>query len=250
MRIWKTPSHCLPALLTLCLATSGHAQDDSNYPNQPIRVIAPVGAGAGVDTAARVTAEAVEKHLGQRLIIENKPGAGMRIGTALAAKSQPDGYTLLFVPPAPVAVLEHFPQKLDYDPRRDFRPVAIVVYQPVLFIVRPSLGVKTVAEFVAHAKGNPGKVSFGIQGLGNEQHVMVELFKTTAGINVTLVPYNAAAQGRPAIPARAGQARSRSRADRWRARLRDSIRQRASATGRAPAAPAPAPRRCASPRRH
>jgi tripartite-type tricarboxylate transporter receptor subunit TctC len=184
----------MPALLTLCIAASGHAQDGSNYPNRPIRVIVPAGAGAGLDTAARVSAEAVEKHLGQRLIIENKPGAGLRIGTALAAKSQPDGYTLLFAPPAPVAVLEHFPQKLDYDPGRDFRPVAIAVYQPVLFIVRPSLGIKTLAEFVAYAKNNPGKISFGIQGLGNEQHVMVEVFKKTAGVNLTLVPYNAAAQ--------------------------------------------------------
>jgi tripartite-type tricarboxylate transporter receptor subunit TctC len=194
MHIRKTLSPFMLALLILCIAAPGLAQDHSDYPNRPIRVIAPVGPGAGVDIAARVSAEAVEKHLGQRLIIENKPGAGLRIGTAAAAKAMPDGYTLLFAPPAPIAVVEHFPQKIDYNPGRDFRPVAIALYQPVLFIVRPSLGVKTVAEFVAHAKTNPAKISFGIQGLGSEMHLMVEVFKKSAGVNLTLVPYLVATQ--------------------------------------------------------
>jgi tripartite-type tricarboxylate transporter receptor subunit TctC len=184
----------LTVVLALCLGSPACAEDASAYPTKPVRVIVPVGAGAGIDTAARVTAEAVEKHLGQRIIIENKPGAGLRIGTAQVAKSPPDGYTLLFTSPSPIAVVEHFSPNLDYVPARDFRPVAIGVYQPVLFIVRPSLGVKSIAEFVAYAKSNPGKISFGIQGLGGEMHLMVEVFKKSAGINLTLVPYNAAAQ--------------------------------------------------------
>ena len=100
----------------------------ADYPNRPIRVIVPVGAGAGIDTAARVTAEAAEKHLGQRFVIENKPGAGQRLGAAMAAKVAADGYTLLFTTPSPIVVAEHFPQKLDYDPEQDFRPVAIAVF--------------------------------------------------------------------------------------------------------------------------
>ena len=194
MHVQKLLQGVLFALALLTAGQPSSAQDSADYPNRPIRVIVPVGAGAGMDTAARVSAEAVEKHLGQRLVIENKPGAGQRLGTALAAKSPADGYTLLFVPPAPIAVVEHFPQKLDYDPIHDFRPIAVAVYQPVLFIVRPSLGVKSVDELVAYAKKHPSKVSFGIQGLGGEMHLMVEVFKKTAGINVTLVPYNAAAQ--------------------------------------------------------
>jgi tripartite-type tricarboxylate transporter receptor subunit TctC len=193
MSIPGTLSH-LTVVLALCLGSPACAEDASAYPTKPVRVIVPVGAGAGIDTAARVTAEAVEKHLGQRIIIENKPGAGLRIGTAQVAKSPPDGYTLLFTSPSPIAVVEHFSQNLDYVPARDFRPVAIGVYQPVLFIVRPSLGVKSIAEFVAYAKSNPGKISFGIQGLGGEMHLMVEVFKKSAGVNLTLVPYNAAAQ--------------------------------------------------------
>src|SRR5215210_2287250 len=182
-------------VLALCLgAPSTQAQDAMDYPNRPIRVIVPVGAGAGLDTAARVSAEAVEKHLGQRLIIENKPGAGQRIGTALAAKATPDGYTLLFTSPSPIVVAEHFPQKLEFEPSRDFRPVAIAIYQPVVLIVRPTLGVKTGAEFIAYAKNNPGKVSFGVQGIGGEMHLMLEGLKKGAGLHITHVPYNAAAQ--------------------------------------------------------
>jgi tripartite-type tricarboxylate transporter receptor subunit TctC len=190
MRIASLLAGCA---LTL-LAVQAHAQGAADYPNRPIRVVVPVGAGAGMDNAARVTATAVEKHIGQTLVIENKPGAGGRIGAASVAKAAPDGYTLLFSSPSVITVAEHFPQKMDFEPARDFRPVAIGLFQPVLLIVRAGLGPKTVDEFIAYAKTNPGKVSFGVQGLGGEMHLSVELFKKTAGINVTLVPYNAAAQ--------------------------------------------------------
>jgi tripartite-type tricarboxylate transporter receptor subunit TctC len=175
-------------------ATQVQAQDVGDYPNRPIRIVVPVGAGAGMDNAARVTAAAVEKHIGQTLVIENKPGAGSRIGAAMVAKAPPDGYTLLFTSPSAIAVAEHFPQKMDYEPARDFRPIAIGLFQPVLLIVRPGLGVKTVDEFVAYAKANPGKISFGVQGLGGEMHLSLELFKKTAGMSITHVPYNAASQ--------------------------------------------------------
>ncbi len=187
-------SHLISALLVLCFSVTSHAQDAGDYPNRPIRVIVPVGAGAGMDNAARVTAAAVEKHIGQTLVIENKPGAGSRIGAAMVAKAQPDGYTLLFTSPSVITVAEHFPQKMDFEPAKDFRPVAIGLFQPVLLIVRPGLGIKTVDEFVAFARNNPGKISFGIQGLGGEMHLSLEVFKKTAGMNVTAVPYNAAAQ--------------------------------------------------------
>ena len=193
MRSPRTLQHLILVSLALCLSTA-HAQDASDYPNRPIRVVVPVGAGAGIDTAARVTAAAAEPLLGQRFVIENKPGAGTRIGAAQVAKAAPDGYTLLFTSPSPIVVAEHFSQKMDFEPARDFRPVAIGVYQPVLFIVRPGLGVKTIPEFIAYAKANPGKVSFGIQGLGGEMHLTLERFKTLTGITVNAVPYNAASQ--------------------------------------------------------
>lgn len=195
MRSPRTFPYLVLVPLTLCLGVAPtHAQDAADFPNRPIRVIVPVGAGAGIDTSARITAEAAEKHLGQRIIVENKPGAGQRLGSALVAKAPPDGYTLVYTTPTPIAIVEHFPQKIDFEPARDFRGVSIAVYQPILFIVRPSLGLRTIAEFVANAKSHPGKLSFGIQGLGGEMHLMVEVFKKSAGINLNLVPYNAAAQ--------------------------------------------------------
>ena len=194
MRISRMWLCLLVALLALCPGGPSSAQDASTYPIKPIRVIVPSGPGAGLDTAARLASEAVEKHLGQRLIIENKAGAGQRIGASLVAKSAPDGYTLLFSALTPITVTEHFPPKIDYDPGRDFAPVAIAIRQPVLLIVRPSLRARTVAEFIAYAKSNPGKISFGVQGIGSEMHVMTEVLKKRVGIDLTPVPYNAAAQ--------------------------------------------------------
>ena len=195
MHVRKPLRDCaLGAFALLAACGPAAAQDIADYPNRPIRVIVPNAAGAGVDNAARITAEAAEKHLGQRFIIENKPGAGSRLGAAMAAKAAPDGYTLLFTPPAPIVVAEHFPQKMDFEPAKDFQPVAVGVLQPAVLIVRPNLGVKSVDEFVAYARNNPGKVSFGIQGLGGEMHLSLELFKKTAGFTVNTVPYNAGAQ--------------------------------------------------------
>lgn len=176
------------------IAVRSHAEDVSAYPSRPIRVIVPVGAGAGIDNAARISAGAVESHLRQRLVIENKPGAGMRIGASLVAKAPPDGYTLLFTAPAPIAATEHFPPKLDYDPAHDLRPVVIAVWQPVLLIVRPSLEVKTVPEFIEYAKRNPGKISFGVQGLTGEMRLTLEILQQVAGVDITHIAYNSGAQ--------------------------------------------------------
>jgi tripartite-type tricarboxylate transporter receptor subunit TctC len=181
------------ALALMALGAAGHAQDAADYPSRPIRVILPNGPGAGVDTAGRVTASAAEPILGAKFVIENRPGASMRIGASLVARAAPDGYSLLFTPPAPIVTAQFIPPKLDFDPARDFRPLVIGMFQPVLLIVRPSLGVKSVDEFVAYAKNNPGKISFGVQGIGGEMHLTLEHFKKTAGINVTPVPYNSGA---------------------------------------------------------
>ncbi len=177
------------------LAGQAQAQDARDYPDRPIHVVAPVSAGSGLDSAARITAAAAEKALGGTFIIDNLPGAGQRLGAATVAKSSPDGYTLLFTNPGPIAVAQFFPPKLNYDPESAFRPVATGMFQPVVLIVRPGLGVKTVDEFVDYAKKNPGKLSFGVQGLGTEIQLMLERFKQVAGIDVTTVPYNSGAPG-------------------------------------------------------
>lgn len=185
----------LAAFALLLPQMQAQAQDAAaDFPSRPIRVIVPVGAGAGIDSAARITAAAAEKHLTQKFVIENRPGASQRLGASLVAHAAPDGYTLLFTSPSPIVTAEFFPPKLDFDPARDFQPVVNGMFQPVLLVVRPTLGVKTVDEFVAYAKKNPGKLSFGVQGIGGEMHLSLEHFKKTAGMDITAVPYNAGAQ--------------------------------------------------------
>ncbi len=195
MRSPRTFLYLMLMPLALCFgAAPTHAQDATAYPNRPIRVIVPVGAGAGIDTAARVTAAAAEPHLGGKFVIENKPGGSQRLGASMVAKSPPDGYTLLFTSPSPIVVSQFFSPPLDFDPEQDLRPLVIGMFQPVLLIVRPNLGVKTVDEFVAYAKKNPGKLSFGVQGLFGEMRMTLENFKKTAGMDITHVPYNSGAQ--------------------------------------------------------
>jgi len=183
-----------PAILVLGLAAPAGAQDVAAYPSKPIRVIVPNPPGAGTDVGGRLVSEVAEKHLGQRLVIENKPGAGGRIGAAFVAKSAPDGYTLLYSPKTPITVVQHLKLKLDYDPARDLTPVAIATWAPGFLVVRKSFPAKTVQEFVAYAKQNPGKVTFGIQGIGSEFHVTLEVLRQHAGIKLTAVPYTGGAQ--------------------------------------------------------
>ena len=150
------------------------AEDIADYPSRPIRVIVPVGAGAGIDTAARVVTAAVEPHLGGKFVIENKPGASQRLGSSIVAKAPADGYTLLFTSPSPIVVSQFFPPPMDFDPERELRPLVIGMDQPVLLIVRPNLGVKTVDEFIALARKTPGKLTFGVQGLFGEMRMTLE----------------------------------------------------------------------------
>jgi tripartite-type tricarboxylate transporter receptor subunit TctC len=192
MRIARMLSYSIVALLAMGFTTPAQAQGASDYPNRPIRVIVSNSAGSSVDITARIMAEAVKKYLGQGLVTENKPGGGQRLGASLVAKSPPDGYTLLFTSPTPIVVAQFFPPKLGFDPARDFRPLAAGVFQPVLLVVRPTLGVKTVDEFVAYAKSNPGKISFGVPGMDGEMYLSLELFKRTAGMDIRPIPYNAA----------------------------------------------------------
>jgi tripartite-type tricarboxylate transporter receptor subunit TctC len=180
------------SILAWSLAATAAAQDA--YPSKPIRVIVPFPPGAGVDVGGRLVSEVAEKHLGQRLVIENKPGAGGRIGAATAAKAAPDGYTIMYSPKSPITIHQHLTLKLDYDPVRDFTPVAIMTWAPGFLVVRKSFPARTVKEFVDYAKANPGNITFGIQGLGNEMHVTLELLREHAGIRINAIPFTGGAQ--------------------------------------------------------
>ena len=183
-------------LLITGSATSFAAEDASSYPSKDVKVIIPFAAGGGVTIGGRLIVDGLARHLKANFIVENKPGAGGRIGAAIAAREPADGYTLFYAPGAPISVAPVLNIKLDYNPVRDFRPVALMLTAPGLLIVRKSFPAKTFKEFIAYAKKNPGKINFGIQGVGNEFHVSLEKLRQQANVKITAVPYKG---GAPAI---------------------------------------------------
>src|SRR5262245_51120528 len=158
------------------------------YPTRPVRVIVPVAPGGAYDITARLIGEWLSERLGQPFVIENRPGAGTTIGTEAVVKATPDGYTLLLAGAAAVTsgLLYH---KLNFNLIRDIAPVAGVLRGPHVMVVNPSVPTRTVPEFIAYAKANPGKVSFGSGGIGTVADMAGELFKVMAGVNMVHVPY-------------------------------------------------------------
>src|SRR3990172_8848700 len=164
------------------------------YPDKPIRVIVPVPAGGTPDVVARMVAPGLSSLLGQQLVIDNRGGAGALIGTELAARAVPDGYTLFFSSPGPLTILPHLQKKIAYDPMRDFAPVSLICIGPFLLIAHPAVPVKAVKELIAFAKAEPGKLNYASAGNGTPNHLAMELFKSMAGVNMTHVPYKGAPQ--------------------------------------------------------
>jgi tripartite-type tricarboxylate transporter receptor subunit TctC len=161
------------------------------WPSKPIRWMVPYSPGGSTDIAARPLAERVAQILGQPGIVENRPGAGGNIGFEAAAKSAPDGYTVLVAPDA-IASNPHL-YKISWDPFRDFAPVIQIARQPVVLAVHPSLGVSNLAELVAAARQKPG-LGFATSGAGSQQHIAAEWFAKLAGIQLTHVPYKGGGQ--------------------------------------------------------
>ena len=164
------------------------------YPVKPIRFIAPFPPGGGVDIVSRALADKLSPRLGQSIVVENKPGAGMTIGTDLAAKSAPDGYTFLIGPIGSQAIVHHMYPKRTFDFPRDLAPVARIGYGTIAFIVPQASPARSVADFVAMAKANPGKLTFASSGTGALIHLTGEMFKQAAGIDLTHVPYKGTTQ--------------------------------------------------------
>jgi len=172
------------------LPPAGAAADD--YPSRPVTIIVPFTAGGPADTAARTFAEVLRHHLGQSLVAENRPAASGITGTEAVALGEADGYTLLLGGIAALALIPPV-QKVRYDVQKDFAPLGLIWRSPQVFAVRPNLDVKTVADFVAHAKANPGKVSIGSAGNGTVTHLAGELLKRESGIELVHVPYRSTA---------------------------------------------------------
>lgn len=187
-RIFRT------ALVGLAAVLSPQLADAQAYPVKPIRVIVPVPAGGTPDVVARMVAPGLSSLLGQQLVIDNRGGAGALIGTELAARAAPDGYTLFFSSPGPLTILPHVHKKVAYDPIRDFAPVSLISIGPFLLITHPAVPVKTVKELLALARAEPGKLDYASAGNGTPNHLAMELFKNMAGVNMTHVPYKGAPQ--------------------------------------------------------
>jgi len=152
-------------------------------------MIVPTPAGGPIDTMARLLGNALATSLGQPVVIDNRGGAGNTLGSRDAAHAEADGYTLLFSSASGLVVSPMLYKSLDYDPITSFAPIALVSDSPILLVVNPTVPAHSVAELVAYAKANPGKVNFSSGGVGTIPHLTGELFKTKAGVNVVHVPY-------------------------------------------------------------
>jgi tripartite-type tricarboxylate transporter receptor subunit TctC len=181
---------CLGLLAALSAAPDTRA---ANYPTRPIKLVIPYAAGGPTDILGRLLAEYLGKDLKQAVFVENKGGAQGAIGAEMVAHSEPDGYTLLGTSGSVIILNPLLYKKLSYDPVKELRMLALVTEVPVVLCVHPSVPVKTLAEFVAYAKQNPGKLNFGSSGTGSFTHLAGEMFKQMAGIEMTHVAYKGAA---------------------------------------------------------
>jgi tripartite-type tricarboxylate transporter receptor subunit TctC len=181
----------LSALICIALAASvAHAQND--YPRRPVRLVLSFGAPGGApDTIARTIAPKLAEIWGQQLVVDPRQGAGGIVGTEIAAKSAPDGYTLVLVSPSH-AINPALHSKMPYDSVRDFTPVTQLAQTPNILLAHPAVAARSVKELVALAKAKPGTLSYGSAGVGSSQHLAGELFKEMAGVDLVHVPYKAA----------------------------------------------------------
>jgi len=161
-----------------------------NYPDRVVRIVNPFPPGGSVDVMARLLAQKLSENMGQQFIVETRAGAGGNVGAESVAKSEPDGYTLLFTAPGPLVVNQTLYTKgLPFDPPRDFAPIALFAISPIVLMVNPQLPVTNVQELIAYAKKHPGEINFGSAGNGSTPHLCGELLKTMADIDIVHVPY-------------------------------------------------------------
>ena len=182
--------HLAASTVAMPAALRGARAD--TYPARPIRLVVGFAPGGGNDITARLMAQWLSEHLGQPLVIENRPGAGTNVATEAVVKATPDGYTILFVSPA-AAINATLYEKLNFNFIRDLTPIAGIMSIPNVMVVNPSVPAKTVPEFIAYAKANPGKVNVASPGVGTSVHLAAELFKMMTGVDMVHVAYKGSA---------------------------------------------------------
>jgi tripartite-type tricarboxylate transporter receptor subunit TctC len=177
------------------LPAVSHIARAQAYPSRPVRMIVPIAPGGAQDILARLMGQWLSERLGQPFVIDNRPGGGSNIGTEAVVRAPADGHTLLLIPPDS-AINATLYDKLNFNFIRDIAPVAGVFRGAYVMVVNPSVPAKTVPEFIAYAKANPGKINMASVGIGSGPHIAGELFKMTAGVNMVHVPYRG---GGPAL---------------------------------------------------
>lgn len=182
----------LLAAATLVIGVlSAHAQD---FPTKPVRLIVPAGAGTSTDIVARMMGDGLSRELGQPVVVENKTGASGNIAHEFVARATPDGYTLILTNTGPLSINKSLYSKINFDPVKDFTPIATIGYTPTLLLVRADAPWKTMAELVQYARQNPDKVTYASAGNGTTGHLAAELVKSMSGTKMTHVPYKEGAQ--------------------------------------------------------
>jgi tripartite-type tricarboxylate transporter receptor subunit TctC len=183
---WPTTATIATVMFTLLAATAAEAQ---SYPTAPVRVVVPFGAGGATDVLARVFADELQQRLGQPFTVENRGGAAGQIAAAAVARSPADGSTLMFTTAAPITIAPLMNDKVQYDPRKDFVPIAMVAVMPVWLVVNANSPLKSAADIISKAKDNPGKLNYGTSGVGTELHLAAEALSRSAGIQMQHVPF-------------------------------------------------------------
>jgi tripartite-type tricarboxylate transporter receptor subunit TctC len=176
----------LIALQSFVASPSAHAQ---SYPSKPLTIIVPLAAGTGMDTLARLYSEQLSQALGKPVVIENKPGAALMLGTAAIAAAPPDGHTLGISTATPMAVNQVLYKKMTYDPEKDLTPIYFYVKSPFVLVVNPALPIKSVPELIKHAKDSASPMSYSTPGVGTSQHLSMEFMAQRFGLKMTHVPY-------------------------------------------------------------
>jgi len=185
--------HTLSLALGVLPFAAAHAQA---WPTQPVKIIVPFNPGGITDNLARILGKGIADATGKTVIVENKPGAGGNLGSALVAKSPPDGHTLLVSAPGNFAINQFMYKSMPYSPEKDLTPISVIGQTPMVLVVHPSVPVRSVSELIAMAKNQPGKLNASSGGNGSTSHLSLELFKMMAGVDIVHVPYNGAAPAR------------------------------------------------------
>jgi len=188
----------LPVMAAICALSplAGQAANQGRYPSGPISIVVPYPAGGGADAFARLVGKRVGDRLGQQVIVENKAGASGNIGAAFVARSKADGYTVFFGTGVTLAVNPHLYKSLPYDPIKDFDPVIHAAFLPSYLVVNPKVPAASVEDLVAYLKRHPGSINYASAGNGTPSHLGAELFKRSAGVDITHIPYKG---GAPAL---------------------------------------------------